>query len=68
MEVPTGFATPTNTTGISNPTAPTENGEVGSGDVFTPIENERKKKTKFRKNGKFTFTGRSLKEYVKSNT
>jgi len=40
--VPSGFATPTNTTGMGNPSMPGENGEVGSGDIF-PTEKKKKK-------------------------
>ena len=32
------FITPANTVGMGNPTAPGENGEVGSGDMFTKPE------------------------------
>ena len=38
------FATPANTVGMGNSTAPGENGEVGSGDVLTPIEKPKKRK------------------------
>jgi len=48
---PSGFATPATTTGIGNPSMPSENGEVGSGDIF-PIEKKKKKM-------------KSLKDYLK---
>lgn len=46
MEIP-GFATPGNTSGMGNPTAPGETGELGSGDVIgvqqTPKDRPKKK-------------------------
>jgi hypothetical protein len=52
METP-NFATPTNTTGMGNPSAPGENGEVGSGDTFVANQTSKKRKMK------------SLKDYLK---
>lgn len=48
------FATPANITGMGNQTLPGENGEIGSGDVLTPIEKPKKRKMK------------SLKDYLKN--
>jgi len=56
MEAPI-FATPASTTGMGNPIAPGENGEVGSGDVF--MINKQKDKLKKRKM-------KSLKDYLKN--
>ena len=55
METP-DFATPATTTGMGNPMAPGENGEVGSGDVFTPMDKQKKKKKM-----------KSLKDYLKKH-
>ncbi len=52
------FVTPGQVTGMGNPTAPGENGEVGSGDMLTI--KEPKKKDKKRKM-------KSLKDYLKKN-
>ena len=52
------FVTPGQVTGMGNPTAPGENGEVGSGDMLTiknPKKKDKKKKMK------------SLKDYLKKN-
>lgn len=50
----TNFATPTNTTGIGNPSLPSEtSSETGSGDFFVKPEQKPKKKMK------------SLKDYLK---
>ena len=54
MEAPT-FATPANTTGMGNPMAPGENGEVGSGDTFVANQMTKKKKKM-----------KSLKDYIKN--
>lgn len=51
-----GFATPGNTIGMGNPTAPGENGEVGSGDVIISTGSNKKNKKKKMK---------SLKDYLK---
>ena len=51
----TGFATPTSTMGLGSPSAPAENGEVGSGDTFIS-EQPKKKKKKMK----------PLKDYIKS--
>lgn len=40
----TNFATPANTTGMGNPSVGETPEEIGSGDVFTPIEKEKKRK------------------------
>ncbi len=40
--VPSGFATPSTTIGMGNPSLPSENGEIGSGDIF-PMEKKKKK-------------------------
>ena len=49
----TGFATPASTIGLGTPSAPGENGEVGSGDTFVSEQPKKKKKMK------------SLKDYLK---
>ena len=54
METPI-FSTPANTTGMGNPIAPEENGEVGSGDTFIGDEIPKKKKKM-----------KSLKKYLKT--
>ena len=48
-----GFATPASTIGLGTPSAPGENGEVGSGDTFVSEQPKKKKKMK------------SLKDYLK---
>lgn len=50
----TGFATPASTMGFGSPSAPVENGEVGSGDTFVSEQPKKKKKMK------------PLKDYIKS--
>ena len=51
----TNFATPANTTGMGNPSLPSEtSSEIGSGDVFAKAEQKPKKKMK------------SLKDYLKN--
>ena len=50
----TNFTTPANTTGMGNPSLPSETAqEVGSGDIFVKVEQKPKKKMK------------SLKDYLK---
>ena len=51
------FATPGNTLGMGNVSAPGENGELGSGDIITNQPVKKKKKKKFQ----------SLKDYLKKH-
>ena len=55
MEMP-GFSTPASTTGMGNPIAPGESGEVGSGDAIAVSQDVKEKPKKKMK---------SLKDYIK---